>query len=304
MRILLATGAALALVVSASAELRTWTDNTGKHKTEAEFVSLNNEKVTLRKANGKTISVPLSRLSDEDQKLAESLAAKQDSSTEDANRPTKYSRPNRGGIVNNVRAAPLRTQSMNKLKQICLALINYEQTNGRFPTAAIKSSTGSGLSWRVAILPYLEEQSLYRRFRLNEPWDSPHNEKLIPLMPSVFMSPGGAEEPGWTNYLAVVGDNSVIVDGTKGIRATDVRDGLSKTIVVVEADDKVSAIWTKPEEYAWDPSRPTVGLGGIWPGYFLAGFGDASVRRVHLDSIELINGLFSRNGRETVTLDE
>jgi hypothetical protein len=309
----------LVLTARCCAETRTWTDKTGKFSTEAEFVSVENGFVKLKKTNGKTIKLELEKLSQADREFIESLSAAE--ATDDAPAPAADSeanttpdeitdpdippRPQNGGLINNVRAAPLRNESIQKIRQICIALTNYESTHGRFPTAAMKTSSGTGLSWRVAILPFLEEETLYRRFRLNEPWDSPHNKKLISRMPDAFMSPGGAEVRGWTNYLAVVGDNTIIVNADKGVRTTDIKDGMSHTIVIVEADDTKAAIWTKPDDFTWNPDRPTVGLGGIWPGYFLAGFvGDAAARRIHLDSNEQINALFTRNGRERVTLDE
>src|SRR5207244_13088094 len=71
-------------------------------------------------------------------------------------------------------------RSKNKLKQIGLAFLNYEGVNGHFPTAASHDNNGKALlSWRVALLPYLEADALYREFKLEEPWDSEHNKKLL-----------------------------------------------------------------------------------------------------------------------------
>ena len=82
--------------------------------------------------------------------------------------------------VHSARDAGHRAQSMNNMKQIVLAAINYEETYGHFPAAYIADEkTGKPLlSWRVAILPFLEENALYKQFHLDEPWDSEHNKKL------------------------------------------------------------------------------------------------------------------------------
>ena len=80
-----------------------------------------------------------------------------------------------------------REQAANNLKQIGLALSNYRQDHGRFPPAVVYSPDCRPLySWRVLILPYLEQKALYDKFDLNEPWDSPHNHELLAQRPSVY----------------------------------------------------------------------------------------------------------------------
>ena len=96
--------------------------------------------------------------------------------------------------VGAAREAARRAQCTNNLKQIGLAMHNYVAAhNNAFPAPALPGKDGKpALSWRVALLPYLEQQSLYDRFHLDEPWDSPHNKALIKEMPAVFTCP----EPG------------------------------------------------------------------------------------------------------------
>ena len=75
------------------------------------------------------------------------------------------------------------TQCKNNLRQLGLGIINFESTTGRFPASAIYSDDGKPLlSWRVHILPFIEQQHLYEQFRFDEPWDSEHNRKLIAQM--------------------------------------------------------------------------------------------------------------------------
>src|SRR5437868_3063260 len=90
-----------------------------------------------------------------------------------------------------------RNTSVNSLKQIALAMHNYLNVYGHLPPAAIRDKEGRPLlSWRVALLPFLEQDQLYKRFKLDEPWDSEHNKKLLAAMPKTYLRPGReAKEP-------------------------------------------------------------------------------------------------------------
>jgi hypothetical protein len=169
-------------------------------------------------------------------------------------------------------------QSMNNLKQIALAMLNYESAMGHFPTAYTADKAGKPLlSWRVAILPYLDQDALYRQFHLDEPWDSPNNMRLIKTMPAIFRSPASHLPPGVTNYLTLRCKESVF-PGKEEIGMRDITDGLSNTLMVVEADDAKGVVWTKPDDLNFDAKRPFAGLGGLWPSGFLAALCDGSVR--------------------------
>src|SRR6185436_18638182 len=100
-----------------------------------------------------------------------------------------------------------RMMASNNLKQIALAFHNYESAYGCFPPPAITDAQGKALlSWRVAILPYIEEDALYKQFRMNEAWDSPHNKKLLSKMPKIYASPTGkVAEPNATCYQIFTG---------------------------------------------------------------------------------------------------
>ncbi len=184
--------------------------------------------------------------------------------------------------VQKVRAAAARTQSMNNLKQIGLALHNFHDANRAFPAHAIYSRDGKPLlSWRVAILPYIEQDALYRQFKLDEPWDSEHNKKLIAQMPKIYLPPDAppTTEPGQTYYRAFVGGGAVFERGPRARKITEIADGTSNTILVVEAAEP--AVWTKPDDLPYDPAKPLPKLGTAWrPAGFLALLADGSVRMV------------------------
>ncbi len=176
------------------------------------------------------------------------------------------------------RAAARRSQSSSNLKRIGVALHMYHDVHRALPARANFDAAGKPLlSWRVHLLPFLEEQTLYERFRLDEPWDSPHNRELIPLMPALYRNPGGNTKPGLTHYLGAAGDG-MLFSGDKSHRLSDIIDGTSTTIMVLEVDDSHAAVWTQPDDLAVDANRPLAGLGAAHPGGFLALLADDSVR--------------------------
>ena len=185
--------------------------------------------------------------------------------------------------VQKVRMAAAGVQGANNLKQLALAMFNYEATYNNFPAHAIYSKDGNKplLSWRVAILPYIEQNNLYQQFHLDEPWDSEHNKKLIPLMPKIFIPPNAppTKEPGMTYYQLFVGGGAGWSANAKGPRIANFTDGTSNTIMIAEAGEAV--IWTKPEDLTYDPQKPLPKLGNIWnPAGFLVAMCDGSVRTV------------------------
>src|SRR5262249_39427382 len=97
-----------------------------------------------------------------------------------------------------------------QLRTLGVALRSYNDTYGHLPPPAIVGKNGKPLlSWRVAILPYIEQHELYKQFKLDEPWDSPHNKKLIARMPDVFAAAGKTPRPGMTYYQYIVGPGAV-----------------------------------------------------------------------------------------------
>ena len=180
--------------------------------------------------------------------------------------------------VTAARTAARRAQSMNNLKQLALAMHNYHDVHGRFPPASVIGPDGeTPHSWRVAVLPYLEAKDLYDEYRLNEPWDSPHNKALIEKMPEVFRHPGAQKDKFDSSYFALVGPGTVF-SGDEGTQIRDIRDGTSNTIMLVEAKRDVP--WTKPEDIAYDVDQAIPPLGGHQEGIFQVAMCDGAVRVV------------------------
>ncbi len=148
---------------------------------------------------------------------------------------------------------------------------------------------GPKLSWRVEILPFLEQLELYDQFKHDEPWDSPHNLKLIDQMPQVYASLSHPLEPGKTMirvpYSNVTDAQSqkrsaVFIAGTLGPRLSSVTDGTSNTIGIIEVNPDAAVIWTKPDEWEFDPDDPLRDLGRAHPNRILVSFCDGAVRAI------------------------
>jgi hypothetical protein len=151
------------------------------------------------------------------------------------------------------------------------------------------------LSWRVALLPYLGETALYRQFRLNEPWDSPHNKKLLAKMPAVYAPPGTkTREPYMTFYQVFVGPHAGF-EKHRALHVANFTDGTSNTILIAEAGSPVP--WTKPEDLRYAEDEPLPELGGLFPGLFHVAMADGSV-------LALRKGGDSSQLRRAITRDD
>lgn len=186
------------------------------------------------------------------------------------------------GPLKMARASAQRAQSTNNLKQIALAMHNYHDTFGKFPAAASLSKEGKPLlSWRVQILPFIEEGKLYNQFKLDEPWDSEHNKTLIDKMPRVYLDPALPQlaKDGKTTYVVPVGEKTSF-GGKEGTRIAAISDGTSNTIMAVDVPVENAVVWTKPDDWSFNPEKPAAGLLDGKRKNFLAAFCDGSIRNL------------------------
>lgn len=154
--------------------------------------------------------------------------------------------------VQSAREAARRMQASNNLRQLMLAQLNYEATYRKFPNRIWQGSKEKPLlSWRIALLPFLDEDALYREFRLDEAWDSPHNMKLVERMPSVFQNPRVPLPPGMTNYVMPYGEE-LLGDLEGDLRFRDITDGSSNTIAIIEVSPEFAVPWTAPDDFDVD----------------------------------------------------
>ena len=193
----------------------------------------------------------------------------------------------------------------NNLRRIAHSIHIYAEVHDYLPTeAAIYGDNKGQLSWRVHLLQYLGWGTLYDQFHLDEPWDSQHNKQLITRMPWVYWSPtSNVDEEGKTVYLAVTGPGTAFEKGKK-IRL-DALDGMSNTIMLVEVSDERAVIWTKPDDWEFDPDRPMDGLMGQRDDGFLVLAVDGKVHLVKPDfDQETFKRLVLRNDGEPAEFDD
>lgn len=192
-------------------------------------------------------------------------------------RVSKNTDPKQDPDREKTKATADRMKSANNLKQIAIAMHTYHVDKNALPAAAVYDANGKPLlSWRVMILPYIEQQALYQQFKLNEPWDSAHNKKLLDVMPKLYAPVGvKTDKPHMTFYQVFVGAGTAF-EGKEGSRLQDIRDGTSNTILAVEAGEPV--IWTKPDDLTYQADKPLPKLGGLFKEGFNAMYGDGSVR--------------------------
>jgi prepilin-type processing-associated H-X9-DG protein len=184
------------------------------------------------------------------------------------------------------------------LKQIALGMHVYADAHGGYlPPAAIYSKEGKPLlSWRVLLLPYLEETELYKRFHIDEPWDSPHNLPLLKEMPRIYMRPrfSAAADEYCTIYQVFVGKGTVF-ESPKGMSLGTLTGmgSTSNTMLVVDVAQRVP--WTKPGDPVYAEDQPLPPLGGLFkdrgfrpfsseskPTRFQAAFADGHVQNIPL----------------------
>lgn len=151
------------------------------------------------------------------------------------------------------------------LNQTWMGLSNYHSVYGCFPPAIVTDAQGQPMhSWRVLILPYIEEEALYRAYDFNEPWNGPNNSQLFDQMPRLFNSPTEPESTKYTNVVTIVGPQTAF-PGTRSACLDDISDGAEDTILITEITDS-KICWTEPRDLDFakmsfainDPLRPSI----------------------------------------------
>jgi hypothetical protein len=200
------------------------------------------------------------------------------------------------------------------IRQIGMALHNYHEVFEQLPPRVVRDEKGNALfSWRVALLPFLEQDHLYKEFKLDEPWDGPHNKSLLAKIPRTYTHANDTNYLQYgTHYQVFVGPGTAFE--REGLTFADFTDGLPETLLVVEAAEPV--LWSKPEDLEYAPDKPLQPLGGFvskpvkvvgWEvgrrRGTLAVFADANYRFIPDTTDEqTLRALITRNGGETVDL--
>jgi hypothetical protein len=213
------------------------------------------------------------------------------------------------GLPHLIDASSARVKTMNNLKQIGLAIHNYNDTYGFLPTDVLGPGAKPLWSWRVQLLPFLEQDNLYRRLDLTKPWDDPANARLLEKMPEVFRVYGRDAKEKGTTFLQMPtmpaippGPSPIHVPGRR-MPIIAIADGTSNTLMVVEAAEAVP--WARPGDLRFDPTKaPKVGADDR--KWFHALFADGSVRTLRRDKLtdDQLRALMTINGGEVVTIDQ
>jgi uncharacterized protein DUF1559 len=225
--------------------------------------------------------------------------------------------------VQSMRDAEARVRNSSNLTQIIFAMHGYQDAHHKLPPAVVFDANGRPLhSWRVLILPFMEQNVLFQQFHLDEPWDSPHNRQFLKAMPAQLAHPNDPDgaEAGLTHYqgFAATGPEQpspIFSSTTLGMepfliglpnqnlfasRSLNMKgglpDGVSNTIFVTEAEDAVP--WTKPVDMPYSPTAPLPRLKRLSGGFCCFGMGDGSVHFINLDDIS------ERTLRDAITAND
>ena len=195
-------------------------------------------------------------------------------------------------------------ESQNSLKQLSLAMHNHESAFGTLPPQALSSSDGKKLlSWRVMLLPFLDEQELYEKFKLDEPWDSNHNKALIAQMPKIFARPGADPTQGKTPFVGPLLKNSFF--GRAGLppKFQEFVDGTSNTIWILQCSPEYEVTWTKPED--WEvKSLEAIDTLRNAQGEIIVAMADGSVQTMSAKvASQMIMNMFTLDGGEVIMIE-
>ena len=160
-------------------------------------------------------------------------------------------------LISDGRGTARRFECSNNLKQIAYSLHSYHDVHGVLPPAYIPDKNGKPMhSWRVLILPFMEEKGLYDSYDFDEPWDGPNNRKLASQVPYVYQCPShlSSSRKGAVaaSYFAVIGPQTVWPGATtRRIKDIAEADGTSQTLLVMEAHIP-DTVWTEPRDLSFD----------------------------------------------------
>ncbi len=185
------------------------------------------------------------------------------------------------GVISWKRNQVKKDEMLHTLKLLQMSFEFYGDHHEAYPPAAILSNDGKPLlSWRVDLLARMggEEKQLYKRFKLDEPWDSPHNKALLSEMPESFKSWDKTANQAYSTYYRIFVHEPGTDDdrprewppfslgSSKGLRGYAIER--AKVLLCVESAEAVP--WTKPTGLKYGTTIPLPKLGGQLKGGFCA----------------------------------
>ncbi|MBC8355504.1 MAG: DUF1559 domain-containing protein [Planctomycetes bacterium] len=200
-----------------------------------------------------------------------------------------------------------RMECSNRLKQVAFAIHHYHDTYKTFPPAYISDFHGPALhSWRVLLMPFVEQQSLSANYDFNSAWNHETNLPLADICPATYRCPMSDAPASDTNHLAVVGGETVW-PGNGPTEFRDIIDGSSNTIVIVESHES-RIKWTEPRDLTFDTMEwqingeaPLSQISSKHPGGVNVALADGSVRFISetMDP-EFLRALITAQGGEAI----
>lgn len=149
--------------------------------------------------------------------------------------------------VRTARRTAISMASASSLNQLQLAFHNYHDVHGHFPPAFIADDNGVPMhSWRVLILPFIEQQALYEVYDFSEPWNGPNNSKLVNQMPPIFGTASEKQSNTFTNIVVITGPDTAF-PGSTSTKTADFVDGLENTILLTEITNS-QVPWLQPRD--------------------------------------------------------
>ncbi len=159
----------------------------------------------------------------------------------------------------------------NQLRYILFAMHSYEELHRHFVPPVVETEGLPTRSWRVDLLPFLDQSPLRKRYSVDDQWDGSKNSTLSQEMPHEFTcaaNPGTTVDhngTAWrtTGYAMVKGPDAF---GTpSGRKFSELRDGATHTVAIVEAAGR-RIPWLKPEDVEQTPETIGVNQPGGAPG--------------------------------------
>jgi prepilin-type processing-associated H-X9-DG protein len=209
--------------------------------------------------------------------------------------------------VQAARTAARRMQSQNNMKQIALAFHNYESSYKCLPAAYHVDADGKRtMSWRVAILPFLEQQQVFQMYKADEPWDSAVNQSVSNITIPTYKNPADPKGgPTETSYMVITGPGTLFEEG-KQISLSEITDGTSNTILAVEVIG-TGVKWAEPKDLDINTMVFKINGGGAnsigspYPGGANVAMADGSVRFMSDSVLEAtLRAMATRNGGEVI----
>ena len=209
--------------------------------------------------------------------------------------------------VQSSRGTPRWMICRHNIRQLELAILNYESEHGRFPPAYTVDENGRPLhSWRAVILPYIEENAVHKLIDFSKPWDDPVNRKAYETEVNLYVCPASSLPKGFTTYLALVTPDSCLRP-KESCAPADIKDGVSNTLTIIEVPESKAVHWMSPVD-ADEELFLRIGEAGFespHPGGFNAARSDGSVEFLPNDTpADVRRALISVAGDDNEVLDE